>query len=208
LKLSIHEASKLIGVAVSTMRRWESEGRLIPERTEGGHRRYDRDALLSYKYHKENVKLTVGYCRVSSSDQREDLSRQVKTVSDYCAAKGYQFKIIQDLGSGLNYNKKGLKELIELICHKEIEKVVINYKDRLIRFGYEIIEQLCFINDVDIEIINYSEDKNHEEELLEDVLSVITVFSARLYGSRSHKIKKITETNKKLFKGELLEEVQ
>jgi putative resolvase len=208
LKLSIHEASKLIGVAVSTMRRWESEGRLIPERTEGGHRRYDRDALLSYKYHKENVKLTVGYCRVSSSDQREDLSRQVKTVSDYCAAKGYQFKIIQDLGSGLNYNKKGLKELIELICHKEIEKVVINYKDRLIRFGYEIIEQLCFINDVDIEIINYSEDKNHEEELVEDVLSVITVFSARLYGSRSHKIKKITETNKKLFKGELLEEVQ
>ena len=208
MKLSIHEASKLIGVAVSTMRRWESEGRLIPERTEGGHRRYDRDALLNYKYHKENVKLTVGYCRVSSSDQREDLSRQVKTVSDYCAAKGYQFKIIQDLGSGLNYNKKGLKELIELICHKEIEKVVINYKDRLIRFGYEIIEQLCFINDVDIEIINYSEDKNHEEELVEDVLSVITVFSARLYGSGSHKTKKITETNKKLFKGELLEEAQ
>jgi putative resolvase len=208
LKLSIHEASKLIGVAVSTMRRWESEGRLIPERTEGGHRRYDRDALLNYKYHKENIKLTVGYCRVSSSDQREDLSRQVKTVSDYCAAKGYQFKIIQDLGSGLNYRKKGLKELIELICHKEIEKVVINYKDRLIRFGCEIIEQLCFINDVDIEIINYSEDKNHEEELVEDVLSVITVFSARLYGSRSHKTKKITETNKKLFKEELLEEAQ
>lgn len=208
MKLSIHEASKLIGVAVSTMRRWESEGRLIPERTEGGHRRYDRDALLNYKYHKENKKLTVGYCRVSSSDQREDLSRQVKTVSDYCAAKGYQFKIIQDLGSGLNYNKKGLKELIELICHKEIEKVVINYKDRLIRFGYEIIEQLCFINDVDIEIINYSEDKNHEEELVEDVLSVITVFSARLYGSRSHKTKKITETNKQLFKEELLEEAK
>lgn len=208
MKLSIHEASKLIGVAVSTMRRWESEGRLIPERTEGGHRRYDRDSLLNYKYHKENIKLTVGYCRVSSSDQREDLSRQVKTVSDYCAAKGYQFKIIQDLGSGLNYNKKGLKELIELICHKEIEKVVINYEDRLIRFGYEIIEQLCFINDVDIEIINYSEDKNHEEELVEDVLSVITVFSARLYGSRSHKTKKITETNKKLFKEELFEEAQ
>jgi len=208
LKLPIREASKLIGVAVSTMRRWESEGRLIPERTEGGHRRYDREALLNFKYHKENVKLTVGYCRVSSSDQREDLSRQVKTVSDYCAAKGYQFKITQDLGSGLNYNKKGLKELIESICHKEIERVVINYKDRLIRFGYEIIEQLCFINDVDIEIINYSEDKNYEEELVEDVLSVITVFSARLYGSRSHKLKNIIETNKELFKEDILEEAQ
>ena len=156
----------------------------------------------SFKYHKENVKLTIGYCRVSSSDQREDLTRQVKTVSDYCAAKGYQFRIIQDLGSGLNYNKKGLKELIELICHKEIERVVINYRDRLIRFGYEIIEQLCLLNDIEIEVINYSEDKDYEEELVEDVLSVITVFSARLYGSRSHKAKNIVDTNKKIFSKE------
>ncbi|MEQ8199251.1 MAG: IS607 family transposase [Clostridiaceae bacterium] len=205
LKLSIGEASKILGVAVSTMRRWEAEGRLIPERTVSGHRRYDREALLNFKYHKENVKLTIGYCRVSSSDQREDLARQIKTVSDYCAAKGYQFKIIEDLGSGLNYNKKGLKELIELICHKEVERVVINYKDRLIRFGFEIIEQLCLINDVDIEVINYSEDKNYEEELVEDVLSVITVFSARLYGSRSHKIKKIVDTNRKMFSKDVIE---
>lgn len=208
MKLSINEASKLLGVAVSTMRRWEYEGRLIPERTEGGHRRYNREALLNFKYHKENVKLTVGYCRVSSSNQREDLIRQIKVASDYCAANGYQFRIIQDLGSGLNYNKKGLKELIDLICHKEIERVVVNYKDRLIRFGYEIIEQLCLINDVELEIINHSEDKNYEEELVEDALSVITVFSARLYGSRSHKIKNIIETNKKLFKKEILEEAQ
>lgn len=205
LKLSIGEASKILGVAVSTMRRWEAEGRLIPERTVSGHRRYDREALLNFKYHKENVKLTIGYCRVSSSDQREDLARQIKTVSDYCAAKGYQFKIIEDLGSGLNYNKKGLKELIELICHKEVERVVINYQDRLIRFGFEIIEQLCLINDVDIEVINYSEDKNYEEELVEDVLSVITVFSARLYGSRSHKIKKIVDTNRKMFSKDVIE---
>lgn len=109
LKLSIGEASKILGVAESTLRRWEYEGRLIPERTVSGHRRYDRDALLNFKYHKENVKLTIGYCRVSSSDQREDLVRQVKTVSDYCEAKGYQFKIIQDLGAGLNYNKKHLR---------------------------------------------------------------------------------------------------
>lgn len=128
---------------------------------------------------------------------------QVKTVSDYYSAKGYQFKILQDLGSGLNYNKKGLKELIQLICHKEIERVVINYKDRLIRFGYEIIEQLCLINNVEVEIINHSEDRNYEEELEEDVLSVITVFSARLYGSRSHKTKNIMKTNKELFANEL-----
>ena len=199
MKLSIQEASKIVGVAISTMRRWEREGRLIPERTKGNHRRYEKEALLNFKYHKENIKLTVGYCRVSSSDQKEDLTRQIRTVSDFCAAKGYQFKIIQDLGSGLNYNKKGLKEIIELICHKEIDRIVINYKDRLIRFGYEIIEQLCLINDIELEIINHSEDKNYEEDLVEDVLSVITVFSARLYGSRSHKAKNIVDINKKLY---------
>ncbi|NLZ48819.1 MAG: IS607 family transposase [Clostridiales bacterium] len=155
LKLSIGVASKILGVSISTMRRWETEGKLIPERTNSGHRRYDKGSLLNFKYHKENVKLTIGYCRVSSSDQREDLNRQVMTVSDYCVSKGYQFKIIQDLGSGVNYNKKGLKELIELIVHKEIERVVINYRDRLIRFGFEIIEQLCILNDVEIEIINH-----------------------------------------------------
>lgn len=199
LKLSISEASKILGVAKSTMRRWEYEGRLIPERTISGHRRYEKDALLNFKYHKENVKLTIGYCRVSSSDQGEDLVRQVRNVSDYCAAKGYQFKILEDLGSSLNYSKKGLKELIELICHKEIERVVFNYKDRLVRFGYEIIEQLCVLNDVEIEIINHSEDKEYEEELVDDVLSVISIFSSALYGSRSYKTKKIIDTNKNMF---------
>lgn len=78
--------------------------------------------------------------------------------------------------------------------------MVINYRDRLIRFGYEIIERLCLLNDVEIEVINYSEDKNYEEELVEDILSVITVFSARLYGNRSHKTRNIVESNKKLLK--------
>ena len=199
MKLSIQEASKIVGVAISTMRRWEREGRITPERTEGGHRRYDREALLNLKYHKENVKLTIGYCRVSSSDQKEDLINQVKTVSDFCAAKGYQFRIIQDLGSGINYNRKGLKEIIDIICHKEIDRIVLNYKDRLIRFGYEIIEQLCLINDVQLEIINLSQDQNYEEEIIEDALSVITLFSAGLYGSRSHKTKNIVDINKRLY---------
>jgi putative resolvase len=108
-------------------------------------------------------------------------------------ARGYQFRIIQDLGSGLNYSKKGLKELINLISPKEISKIVINYKDRLIRFGYEMIEELCDLNGVKIEIINQTEDKSYEQELVDDVLSIITVFSSKLYGSRSHKSKKIKD---------------
>lgn len=198
--LTIKEASEFLGVAISTLRRWEDENRIKPVRTEGGHRRYDKSMLISLKNKRENIKLTIGYCRVSSSDQREDLKRQITQVSSYCSAKGYQFRIIQDLGSGLNYNKKGLKELIELICQREIDRIVINYKDRLIRYGYEIIEELCELNGVTIEVINHTEDKTYEQELVEDVLSVITVFSSKLYGSRNHKVKEIREQSKEMFK--------
>lgn len=182
------------------MRRWETENKISSERTEGNHRRYDKNMLISLRNKRENVKITIGYCRVSSHDQKQDLERQVATVSNYCSAKGYEFRIIEDLGSGLNYNKKGLKELIGLVCEREIDRIVVNYKDRLIRYGYEIIEELCELNGVKIEVINHTEDKTYEHELVDDVLSIITVFSSKLYGSRSHKVKEIQEQSKEMFK--------
>ena len=198
--LKIQDASDFLGVTAETLRRWEREGKIKSYRTEGNHRRYNKTDLIKLKSStKSNDKITIGYCRVSSSDQKEDLKRQIDNVSTFCIAKGYTFKIISDLGSGLNYNKKGLKELIELICSNSIDRIVLNYKDRLVRFGFEIIEQLCLIYNVEIEIINYTEDKTYEEELVEDVLSIITVFSSKLYGSRSHKSKKIISTNKELL---------
>ena len=202
MKLTISEASEFLGVSIPTLRRWETEGRIVSERTEGNHRRYDKNMLMSLKSKKgkANEKLTIGYCRVSSSDQKDDLKRQKETVSNYCAIRGYQFRIIEDIGSGLNYNKKGLNELIELISQREIDRIVVNYKDRFIRYGYEMLEKMCEINGVQIEIINHTEDKTYEEELVEDILSVITVFSSRLYGSRSHKTKQILDENKQLFK--------
>ncbi|QUH26687.1 IS607 family transposase [Serpentinicella alkaliphila] len=199
--LTIKEASEFLGVSAETLRRWEKAGKITSHRTEGSHRRYDKNDLIRLKsFDSKSKKLTIGYCRVSSSDQKDDLKRQIDNVSNYCIAKGYSFRIIDDLGSGLNYNKKGLKQLIELISANEIERIVINYKDRLLRFGYELIEQLCLIHGVEIEIINHTEDKTYEQELVEDVLSVITVFSAKLYGSRSYKIKKIKDESEKLFK--------
>lgn len=191
--MSIKEASDFLGVSISTLRRWEVENRLIPEKTAGGHRRYDKDKLIRFLSKKEGNRLTIAYARVSSNDQKEDLERQKKAISDYCYAKGYQFKLISDLGSGLNYTKKGLTELIELICSNEVERIVINYKDRLMRYGYELLEQVCLHHDVVIEIINFTEDKTYEQEFVEDMLSIITVFSSRLYGARSHKNKKIKE---------------
>lgn len=201
--MNIKQASEFLGVSIETLRRWERSGKIKTYRTEGGHRRFDKTDLIRLKSadHSTN-RLTIGYCRVSSSDQKDDLTRQIDNVSQYCIARGYQFKIISDLGSGLNYNKKGLKELIELICSNSVERIVVNYKDRLIRFGFELIEQLCVIHKVEIEIINHTEDKSYEEELVEDVLSVITVFSAKLYGSRSHKAKKVVQTATDLLKEE------
>lgn len=107
-------------------------------------------------------------------------------------ARGYQFEIIQDIGSGINYNKKGLKHLIDKINNQEISKIVVLYKDRLIRFGYELIEYMCHINGVELEIIDHSE-KSKEEELTDDLIQIVTVFANRLYGQRSKKTKRLID---------------
>jgi putative resolvase len=198
---SIEEASSILGVHPNTLRRWERIGKISPYKTEGGHRRYSPNELLRINPTAKlaNTRITIGYCRVSSSDQKEDLKRQIEYVSTYCISKGYSFQVIDDVGSGLNYNKKGLRKLINQIQSNEVERIVINYKDRLIRFGFEIIEQLCEFHDVKIEIINHTKDRTYEQEMVEDILSVVTVFSARLYGSRSHKQKRIVKTTKEVL---------
>lgn len=200
---SIKEAAELLGISVSTLRRWEKEGKITSDRTSGGHRRYSIEHLSSVKRMQFNTtRLTIGYCRVSSSDQKDDLKRQIDHVSHYCIAKGYSFRIIEVLGSGLNYHKKGLKELIHLIQTNQVERIVINYKDRLLRFGFELLEQMCQFHGVEIEVINHSEDRTYEQELVEDILSIITVFSSRHYGSKSKKLNNLIETVEKVLKVE------
>ncbi|CAG7838719.1 hypothetical protein CLOHAE12215_00064 [Clostridium haemolyticum] len=105
-------------------------------------------------------------------------------------ARGYQFEIITDIGSGINYNKKGLNQLMDMITNSEVDKVVILYKDRLIRFGFELIENLCNKYGTTIEIIDNTE-KSEEQELVEDLIQIVTVFSCRLQGKRANKAKKM-----------------
>ena len=105
-------------------------------------------------------------------------------------ARGYQFEVITDIGSGINYNKKGLNKLIDMITNSEVEKVVVLYKDRLIRFGYELIENLCDKYGTTIEIIDTTE-KTEDQELVEDLIQIVTVFSCRLQGKRANKAKKM-----------------
>ena len=198
--LTISEASKLLGVAKSTLRRWEEEGKLIPDvRTKGGQRRYKLSSLLPEMKHKNSYnRKTIAYARVSSYDQKDDLERQKQVLEMYCASNGWDFEILSDLGSGINYNKKGLKTLINSIIDGEVGRLVITHKDRLLRFGAELIFAICEAKEVEVVIINKGEDTTFEEDLAKDVLEIITVFSARLYGARSHKNKKLIEGMKKV----------
>ena len=196
--ISINEASKRLGVSISTLRRWDETGVLVAERTPNGHRRYDINKINPNLLHGINQldRKTVAYARVSSHDQKEDLERQIQVLELYCAKQGWTFEIINDLGSGMNYHKKGLKQLLDGILNNQIGRLVLTHKDRLLRFGAELVFALCEARNVEIVIINQGENLSFEEELAQDVLEIITVFSARLYGSRSKKNKKLLEAVK------------
>ncbi len=196
--IKVGEAAKVLGVSIQTLRRWEKTGYLMPDRkSEGKTRYYDLDKLLGKKVFDNG--LTVAYARVSSHDQKKDLERQADVLTSYCVKQGWDFQVIQDLGSGMNYQKKGLKALINLILEQKISRLVLTHKDRLLRFGAELIFALCEVKQIEVVIINKGDEASFEEELAQDVLEIITVFSARLYGSRSRKNKKLVDAAKVLI---------
>ena len=198
--ISIGQAAKMLGVHVQTLRNWEKSGKLKPDSiSPGGTRRYNSDTIMRISG-KELIKIekddrvTIAYARVSSQDQKEDLKRQAQVLELYCAEHGYRYELITDLGSGMNYYKKGLTSLINRILGDGVKRLVLTHKDRLLRFGAELIFSICEAKGVEVVIINKGEDKaSFEEDLAKDVLEIITVFSARLYGSRSGKNRKIIE---------------
>lgn len=204
--LSIGKFSKESGLSISTLRRWDKEGSLKPYFVSGkGTRYYSIEQLHSLQNKSistNSAKKTIGYCRVSSNKQKDDLVRQIDNVKSYMIAKGYQFEVISDIGSGINYNNENLNLLISMIINNEVERIVILYKDRLVRFGFELIENICKQFDVTIEIIDNSE-KTEEQELVEDLVQIITVFGDRLNGKRANNAKQlIKEINS--YYGEIL----
>lgn len=197
--LSVSQAAELLGVSTNTLRRWEREGKLTAnERTEGNQRRYRLSSIRPEMLRNDKQKkLTLAYARVSSHDQKEDLQRQRKMLEMFCSANGWQYEVISDLGSGMNYHKKGLRKLLEAIIEGQVSRLVLTHKDRLIRFGAELVFSICEVKNVEVLIMNRGENATFEEDLAKDVLEIITVFSARLYGSRSHKNKKLLDNLKK-----------
>jgi putative resolvase len=193
--ISIKEASELVGVTTTTLRRWEQNGLFCPNhRTFGNHRRYELESVLKLinknKETEQVTKKTICYSRVSTHDQKEDLTRQAKVLEIYSKEHDLQnVEYINDIGSGLNYKKKGLTKLLKLILNNQIDTLVLTHKDRLLRFGSDLLINVA--NHFNVKTIILNDKKStFEEELANDVLEIITVFSSKLYGSRSHKNKK------------------
>ena len=208
--VNISEAARILGVTTTTLRNWDKKGLLKPdELTKGKARRYRIESLRNINrniiFTKDDLK-TIAYARVSSHDQKEDLNRQVQLLELYCAKHGYKYEVIQDIGSGMNYYKKGLTKLIDLILDNQVQRLILTHKDRLLRFGAELVFSICEAKNVEIIIINQGDETpSFEEELAKDVLEIITVFSARLYGSCSKKNKKLICDLEKVVETDLTE---
>ena len=191
--LNMKEAMDYLNVSKITLQRWDNSGRLKAIRTSGGHRRYKLSDLEKFigEYHVEGNQtddvIVATYARCSTSDQKQhgDIDRQSQRLSEYCAKKKYKVEyIIKDMGSGINAKRKGFIKLCKLITDKKINKVVIEHKDRLTRFQYNLIEFFFNSYGVEIELLDKKE-YTEQEELVNDMMMLIASFSGRLYSARA-----------------------
>lgn len=193
----VTEFGNLVGVSASTLRRWEQEGRLIPERTLGNQRIYTESHLTaarSLKTGKYPDKVVI-YCRVASNNQKDDLQSQTKAMEQFCLAQGVAVtQTIQEIGGGLNFKRPKFLQIIKWAIQGELKLLYVAHKDRLCRFGFELVEQIVQWGGGSVIIANAQTFSPHEE-LTQDLLTIVQYFSSRLYGLRKYKakIKKIVE---------------
>ena len=191
--LTLNETAKILNVSKETLRNWDNSGKLVAIRTEGGHRKYLESKIHEYigiesKNDDVNINNVAVYCRVSSQDQKKngDLERQKGRMLQYCIENGYDVKyILEEVSSGMKSKRPKLNKLYNLIDERKITKVVIEHKDRLARFMFDVFKEFFASYDVEIEIANETLPKSFENELVEDMLSLLSSFSSRIYGKRS-----------------------
>jgi len=189
-----------LGVTTKTIQRWDKQGKIRVVRTIGGRRRIPESEIKRILGLKEE-RATVGYARVSSATQKDDLERQKHLIRSYAKDNGYgEIEILSDVGSGLNENRKGFLRLLEMVAERKISKVIVVYEDRLTRFGFETLKKMFQAFGTAIEVIN-SEEKTPQEELVEDLITIVSHFAGKLYGMRSHKYKEVVEGVRKLVSG-------
>ena len=200
------EVCQRLGISYSTLSRWVKEGRIRAVRTAGGKYRVPESEVRRVA---EGLPISreiraVIYARVSSSDQRSDLERQVQYLTEYCASKGYKvIDVLSDVASGLKTYRKGLMKLFNYVVERQVDVVVITYRDRLTRFGFEYLGYFLNQYGVRVEVVFGEEPKDAYQELVEDLIEVVTSFAGKLYGMRSRRKRKLVEGFKKL-----LEEVE
>ena len=196
--LNMKEAMDYLNVSKITLQRWDNSGRLKAIRTSGGHRRYKLSDLKKFigEYHAEGKEtddvIVATYARCSTSDQKQhgDIDRQSQRLSEYCAKKKYKVAyIIKDMGSGLNDKRKGFTKLCNLVVNGKINKVVIEHKDRLTRFQYNLIEFFFNSYGVEIELLDKKE-CTEQEELVNDMMMLIASFSGKVYSLRAQENRK------------------
>ena len=192
------EFAEMVGVTVKTLQRWDREGILIAGRTPTDRRFYTDYQYLQVMQGRngdtdnEDQRRTVIYARVSTKNQADDLKNQVRFLREFCNARGMIVdEYIEDYGSGLNYNRKKWNHLLDQVMEREIKVIVVSHKDRFIRFGFDWFEKFCEKFGTKILVVN-NEELSPQEELVQDIVSILHVFSCRLYGLRKYE-KKIRE---------------
>jgi putative resolvase len=179
--------ASMIGRSVKTLQIWDRKGLLKARRTPTDRRYYTHDDYLAFVGQKARSKQCITYTRVSGSGQKADLQSQKKAVEQFCAASGRAVgEAIEDIGSGLNYKRKGFVRLLEMVERGEVSEIVVAHKDRLVRFGFEWFEHFCRNHGCVITVMN-SESLSPEAEMTKDLLSIIHCFSSRLYGLRKYR---------------------
>jgi len=192
--VSIGKAADQLGVCEETLRQWDREGKLVPVKTAGNHRRYRMEDIEKFfgtstsAEDKKNSNAVAIYCRVSSHEQKQkgDLERQVGRVSSYCVKKEYNvIKLYEEVGSGMCDTRSKLTQLFRLVESHKISKVIVEHRDRLCRFMFEFLVSYFGSHGVEIEWVDEILGKSYEQELVEDILSLMSSFSAKIYGKRS-----------------------
>ena len=204
-RYKVGEFAKLLNITVKTLQNWDKQGTLKAYRTPTNQRFYTEKQLsqvldLSTGRQEEKLGLKIGYCRVSTHNQKSSLQNQEEILRNYTNAKGVILdEVLSDIGSGINYNRKNFNKILELVEDEEISEIYVTYKDRFVRFGFDWFDTFCEKHGAKIIILNQPS-TSPEQELDEDLLNIVTVFSARSNGLRTYKKqleKNLNETNSK-----------
>lgn len=184
------EFSNRIGVSEQTLRNWDNSGKLIAKRTKGNHRFYTEDDYNDYMgISSKNQKKSYIYARVSTRNQKDDLENQIDFLKQYTNAKGIIVDdCLTDIGSGMNYKRKKWNKLLDMVMQDKVDNIYVSYKDRFVRFGFEWFEQLCKKHQANLIVVN-NEETSPEQEVVDDLIAIIHVFSCRVYGLRKYKKK-------------------